>query len=272
MSIEEVIERIVNEVMARLESKNKNALVVFTGGLIGLDKALPQLKQLLEDGWRMKFLLSRSAEYVITPSQIKEQLGVDEVLLERELQGLRTLTEGINKLIIPVLTLNSAVKIAQGIADSAVTNIASHALMTGIPIVAAKDACDLRNPVRLQMGMNQTPAAYLDKMQGHLDTLESYGIQLVESGALYASVTNKKPEALAPSVLQDQTVSLPSVQKDVTVPAASGYRTDKKVVSRNDVIFAKERGGVLIVPATALVTPLAKDMAKALDVEIRQEA
>ncbi len=49
----------------------------------------------------------------------------------------------------------------------------------------------------------------------------------------------------------------------------AGPRTNRAFVNEADVIGAREKGGVLVVPAGAIVTPLAHDAAERFGVEIR---
>lgn len=261
MNAEAVMNSIVEEVLRRLQARMKKALVVFTGGSIGFQDALLQLKRLQEEEWDFKVLLSNSAEYVLTPQVIKEKLSLDNVYLEREVKGLQSFYRGANLLMFPTLTLNTAVKLAVGIADTLATNIAGHMLMEGIPIIAAKDACDLHHPTRLKLGMDKTPKAYLDKMDQHLLVLESYGIQLVEAKDLYQAA---------------QSTCIFSQEKKQGYPEPDQPHQEttfpKKVLSRLDVIEAKRLGQILRLPETSIVTPLALEAAKEFGVTIIQDS
>ncbi|HYE81041.1 MAG TPA: flavoprotein [Clostridia bacterium] len=253
MYSDEILSRIVEKVLQKLNQRWKNALVVFTGASIGFKEVMPQLKMLLEDGWNFKVVLSNSAEYVLTPQLIKKLLGTETVHLERETKALAALYKDAGLILIPTLSLNTAVKIALGVADSLVTNLTAHALMEGIPVVAAKNACDLRNTTRLQIGMNRTPEAYLKKTDQYLSVLESYGIELVEAGVLYKEVAERFGRLSAVS------------NKEIRQEAC---HFNKNVLSRMDVIDAKNTGTVLFIPHSTIVTALAYDTAKELGVGI----
>jgi hypothetical protein len=256
LNVSEALNWIVEEVIRRIEARSKKALVIFTGAAIGFQESISQLNALQAEGWNLRILLSNSAEYVLTPQLIKKQLNVEEVYLEREVKGLKPLYGDVGQLIIPTLTLNSAVKIALGIADTITTNVIAHGIMEGIPIIAARDGCDLKNPIRLQVGMDRTPTAYLATMETYLNTIESYGVRLVEASNLYSSITRK--QTTISSETQKQTDS-------------SAYRITKKVLSRGDIAEARQMGNVLHVPATTIITPLARDAAKEFGMRILQE-
>ncbi|QSB49438.1 flavoprotein [Parageobacillus toebii] len=257
MNMEEIINMIVEEVLKKLQERMKKATVLFTGGALGFKEAIQQLKLLLDDGWDFNILLSNSAEHVLTPHVIKKELGISNLFVEKEVNGIRPFYENINVLIIPTLTLNTAAKISVGIADSMATNLVAHAIMKGIPIVAAKDACDLQTPMRKQLGFHRIPSAYLENMNKHLQTIESYGIKLVNAGDLYQSVKN-----IAFSFLHEE--------KERNQPMKT-KNIKKNVLTRMDIIEAKNNGHALIVPKTTIISPLALETAKELGVDIIQD-
>lgn len=255
MNIDEMINRIVEEVVRRLEQRMKKALVVFTGGTIGFQESVWSLKQLQAGGWDFKVFLSRSAEFVLTPQLVQDQLGVKEIYLESEIKDAHFLQEGISRMLIPVLTLNTAVKAAIGISDTIATQMISHAILQGIPIVAAKDACDLKNPARLKLGMDKAPLAYLARMEQYLSDLEDYGIRLVGAKDLHLAIGQKSQSSPSPMKEKGQ------VNKEV-------HLFQKRVLSRADIMEAKEAGSVLQVSDTTILTSLALDAAKEWGVQI----
>ncbi|AOT72718.1 flavoprotein [Geosporobacter ferrireducens] len=252
MDINAILDEIVNEVVKKLQNRPRSALILFTGASIGFPDAIKQLKCLKEERWKFKVLLSNSAEYVLTPELVNKELGVQEVYLEREITSMKFLYSDIELIIIATMTLNTAVKISIGIADTLVTNIAAHAIMEGIPILAAKDACDLENPVRKQLGMNKSPIAYLDKMTGHLKALSSYGIKLVDAGDLHCHAKDL-------NLFTGSTTATNSISKISQV--------HKKVISRADIIDAAAGGDHIIISPQTIITSLARDAAKELGIK-----
>ena len=251
----ELIDRIVEEVFIRLRDKMKKATVLFTGGAYGFQESIVQIRHLLEDGWDLKVLLTKSAEHVLTAELIQKELGgLSSVYVERDVKGLKPYYDGISVLIIPTLTLNTAVKISLGLADNMATNLVSHAIMKGIPIIAAKNGCDLLHPIREEMKLHRAPASYKERMDGCLQTLESYGIKLIETGSLYKAV-------------RKQVISVVKNEKKqaVTVP---GKIFNKRVLTRIDIIDANQKAVNLHIPASTIVSPLAAETAKELGVEI----
>ncbi len=252
MVSQEIVNKIVEEVLRRLEARRKRALVIFTGAALGFQEAIPQLKQLAKEGWTLKVLLSNSAEYVLTPKLIKEQLGISEVLLEKDVKSLHDLYKDVSTYIIPTLTLNTAAKISLGIQDTLVTNLIAHGIMSGLTIVAAKDGCDLSNPVRKEIGLNKNPKAYEDTFIQHLNNIESYGIKLVDAKGLYDSL-NHKP------------------LKDAVTTKVGTYEFNNKVLTRNHIFEARKYGEVFYVPKGTIITSLAMDAAREVGLKLKEK-
>ncbi|TCO77957.1 flavoprotein [Marinisporobacter balticus] len=252
--IEVFTTEIVNEVLRRLENMPKKALVIFTGGSIGFNESIEQIKKLKADGWKLRLLISRSAESVLTKEIIKDRIGSDEVEIhvERDPKEMKFYYSDIDKVIFPVLTMNTATKIAHGISDTLITNIVSQCLMMDIPIVAAKNACDPSNEERIRIGMGKAQTAYINTLNHHLTLLESYGIKLVSGNEIYDEVmkrtkehTNKKNHHTKEQVM---------------------YK--KKVLTRAGLVDAVDGNKDLMVSSKTIITEIAKDTARTLGVKI----
>ncbi|MFZ5967677.1 MAG: flavoprotein [Bacillota bacterium] len=252
---EVMVQEIVGEVLRRIENMPKKALVIFTGGSIGFKDGIQQIIRLNQEGWQLKILLSKSAEHVLSKKLIEKMIGDKNVEIHGESNPKKVshYYTGVDKVIIPVLTMNTAAKAAMGISDTLVTNIMSHCLMAGIPIVAARNACDPFNEERISIGMGRGNASYIHMMSNHLTALENYGIQLVEAKELYHRAVEKKNTFLSSEqagYLEKQTL------------------LKKKVVTRADVVEALHRKKDIVVSSNTIITESAKDMARSRGVRI----
>ena len=246
--IDVIVKEIVNEVLSRLKNIPKRALVIFTGGSIGFKESMENLKKLKEEGWAFKVILSRSAESVLTKDLIEKMIGSQEIEIDVESDSRETkyYCAHIDKVIIPVLTMNTVAKMAVGIADTPITNIISHCLMTNIPIVAAKNACDPLDEVRMSMGMGKSSEEYIKMRQNHLRSIENYGVKLVSANELYDFIVQRKE--------------------------AHTNRTkvifEKKVLTRVNVVDAFNNNKDLMVSCKTIITAAAKDTARDLGIKI----
>lgn len=245
------IEEIVREVLSRLKQKDHTALVVFTGAAIGFNESIDELKKLVQNNWKLRVVLSRSAEHVLTPEIVGNLLGIEEVHLESSNDGLYQLYEGVDAIIVPTLTMNTAAKIALGMADSLTTNMVAHGIMNAIPTYVVKDASDLHHPERIRLGMTNIPKAYTQLFDNHFKQLESYGIHVVEVSQLSKSLLM---------------VSEPNGRSEEL--AQKSFDIRKKVISEADIVVAGKSGSTLNISKNSIITPLAHEKAKELGVKI----
>jgi flavoprotein len=254
LNLDEMINLIVEEVFNRLKSPPKNALVIFTGGTIGFNESIKQIKRLLDNDYRLNVVLSKSAEKILTPELIKDNLAVDTVYRESEVEDVNKLMANIDLLILPTLTMNSAAKIALCISDTLTTNIVSRAIMKGIEIFAVKDACDLENPIRPSLGFNKIPTKYMDRLKDYMKTMKEYGIILVDSYQLFNSIMGKE------NITDNNAV--------MKVTRDSEISLNKKVITREDIVKASQNKQKIILGDRTVITDLAREAIKEFDVKI----
>ncbi len=86
----------------------RRALVVFSGGLLGFEDCIGELRMLAAQGVQLDYLQTPSAERILDQDLIAS-VGMREVS--------KRMVEEHDMLIAPTLTANIAAKVAHGIAD-----------------------------------------------------------------------------------------------------------------------------------------------------------
>ena len=259
----DLVEQIVNEVLKKMtaleESKapvpqDKRALVLFSGGTIGLKEVLGQLQAIAASNYRLQVVLTPAAEAIIGPDLLKSKLGDIEIITEANRKSPGDLSKNADKVIIPLLTMNTAAKLAHGIADNLVGTLALYALMRGKPVFAVCDACDPYDSARDKINMNLGNAAFKQMLKSNLDRLAEFGITLVKSGDLSAAVlgvgikqSGQAQAAVAPAVQDADVFTL-------------------RVLSAGDVSVCKRKA--IKIGANTVVTAMAKDLARERGIEI----
>ncbi len=113
-----LIRRVINDVMTR---PPRRALVVFTGALLGFDEAIESLRELVAAEVQLEYVKSPSARHILD-ARVLTSVGMrhlgDDPIADHDM------------LILPTLTSNTAAKIAHGIADDMVSNLAMNFLQT----------------------------------------------------------------------------------------------------------------------------------------------
>jgi hypothetical protein len=155
------------------------------------------------------------------------------------------LVESVDGVLLPAIGDDDAAKMANGIFDEPVARVALSAIATGKPLLAA-----LHSPYAKEI---KTRAPQLYRVwESHKTTLESFGFVFAEHSALPDLVRQK----FAPSVQAGSTPGLNA--------AAKG----KILITASEVETAAKNGASLKLPLGAIVTPLARDRAKELNVKI----
>ena len=264
-----LIEYIVNKVIEKLEQRQKTTLVLFTGASIGFRQSIESLNKLQQNGWQFKVVISKAAEDVLTEDLIKKSLNIESVIKEDDKPDIKELLDQNNLIIIPSLTINTASKIANCISDTLITNIVSKAMMSGKKIIASLNACCIENEERKSIYGDNVSLAYKNKLKNNLETIKSYEIELTTSENLFYKVekySKKNLNTNNQSKDNKKTIDLKQPQDKNSLY----IKLDKKVISRADVY--ENRGyNYIFVDKGSLITDLAKEEAKKLNLKIKQE-
>ena len=263
MEQEQLIKLVTAEVMRQITGLSQiselaaakpsvRALAIFTGGTIGLEQSFAEMKQLQMLGFDFSVVLSCAAEKVIGRDKIKAKLGSNISIIDSQVAHPGRLLRENELVLIPVLTQNTAAKLAQTISDTFVTTLVMQALMMGKPVIAAYDAADPQANWRVQADMGKSSAGLLQSLHNNLDKLKLHGMKLVPAASL-AAASQKQPEQLV------QVMKSPVRNKKNVI----GAPAVKNVVANG----LKE----LTVPLGTIITPLARDVARDLGVKIIEE-
>ena len=269
-----LIEYIVNKVIEKLEQRQKTALVLSTGASIGFRQSIESLNKLQQNGWQFKVVISKAAEDVLTEDLIKKSLNIESVIKEDDKPDIKELLDQNNLIIIPSLTINTASKIANCISDTLITNIVSKAMMSGKKIIASLNACCIENEERKSIYGDNVSLAYKNKLKNNLETIKSYEIELTTSENLFYKVEKYSKKNLNTNNLVINNQSKDNKKTiDLKQPQDKNslyIKLDKKVISRADVY--ENRGyNYIFVDKGSLITDLAKEEAKKLNLKIKQE-
>lgn len=264
-----LVQRIVDEVIKRLNNRPKTALVCFTGAAIGYTNGLKAMEKLRKDGWQLKVLVTDSSKQVLDLDKIKKALDVDQVYTNENVFELKEFVKTADEVILPTLTINTAAKIAHGIADTPVLTTISQAIMSGKSFVCAIDGADPDDEVRAKLGMGKVPAGYRKVLRDNLATLGTFGWTLCAAADLYEVCAEKKvsectaPEAAAPKAAEPvpaAPVSAP-VEGDVIV---------SHIISRKDLMTRKGQK-VVKVRKDAIITAFAAEAAEEFGMKLVRE-
>lgn len=263
MDHEALVRTVTAEVLRQLEraaakaepeytGKEHNVLAVFTGGSIGLEQGLAELRKIQAAGAGITVVLSCAAEQIVGVNRIKGTLGSDtEVITAQSSYPGRLLREA-DIVLIPVLTQNTAAKLAHTLADTLVSTIILQALMLGKPVLAAQNAADPQDGWRVKGQMTSSAPALLQALQANLKKIENYGMRLLPVGKLATETQKNLMRGVKPQ---------------------SGSAAAKRIVIDAEAVKAAAAAGtgIIHIASGALITPLARDLAQEYGLKLAPE-
>lgn len=245
--IDVITDVIVQEVIQRLKERSKKAIVIFSGGALGFSDCIDSINRLIKEDWHISVVLSKEANVVLTEETIVSLLDVDNVYVEGRDCNLYDLYQEANIVIVPILTVNSAAKVANCIRDTFLTNIISESIMMDKPVICAVNSCCPMNKERLQLNKRSIRKNYSDKMTKNLEALKNYGIALID-----AKDIDKKTKKIANELFYNNRAI---------------ERIDKKIITVSDIANIQNKSKVNIAKDT-IITELAKEMISKKQIEI----
>lgn len=230
----------------------QRALAIFTGGSIGLEQSLGELQKLQVLNIELTVVLSVAAEEIVGIQRIKDCLGSDISVITTQSSYPGMLLREADLVLVPVLTQNTAAKLAYTLSDTLATTLIMQALMLGKPVLAAINAADPQDSWRIKGNMGKCPPGLSQALRENLRKIEGYGIQLVQVDDLAAG---------GQKIIDDHKVktslSVPQVKKSVLDAAAVKVAVDKGLKR-------------ITISQGTIITPLAWDVARDYGVEIVQ--
>lgn len=246
---ETLIDRIVEEVLVRIDQKDvseKEALLLYTGGTMGRSAGIRATENLRRGGWETEIVVTEAARQIGTMDLLPD----DTVSMDRDFTSAKLLVTKHNRILVPVMTITTASKIAKMIWDSPATYLIGTALSQGKEVWMARDACDFSL-------RGKAPAAMKEMSRRVINTLESFGVHWCKSDELYRDLVFARaaaPEQAYMPAEMDHVEVLPEICRIA--------RIDKRVISRGDVMPYLSGMEQIQIPKGSILTALAEEEIK----------
>lgn len=256
MGLEEKIREIVIEVLKKYY-KTK-ILVVVTGGKVNADVSIKELKSLKnEHDFIYSLLFTKSAAKIHDVDKISKELEAERVIIDGEEEiNVKDFLKEFKAVVIAVLTINTASKVANLFLDNLTTQIIIDALMCGIPVFATKDAADPCLKPWQDMGFIWMGKGLREAYSEILTRVEKYGVILCDASeikykilnTLFGSqIKNEKSEMLCKSEFSTEYNPIKKVY------------IERNIVTREDLTIYQGKYDEIHIPKNAVITPLAVD-------------
>jgi deoxyribose-phosphate aldolase len=260
---ESFIQKVTKETMERLKNSSSGSrplLMIFMGGDREVQTALDEVKKLKNSGIRLDAYLSKAGERIITRNRVVGA-GIDNIIDDQSLWDKSAL-EKYDAIVVPVLTLNGLSKVANMIADNAVTNILLLALRHSKPIVFARDSvvcCGGPEPA--------STSFYMRKIEEMLNGLKNMGARVTVAKNLCRETCDLLNVKLP---LKGMAASLSSADDPMIAQMCTLYDGDCSacgycVTNREDEVRQIIDAGASRVASKASGKTIAADIARMID-------
>ncbi len=255
-----VISRIARQMGA--DGRRGTLVTVFTGATVAFQEAAWQVRRLILDGYRIQLVFSQNAEDLYGQVMRDQLAGFPNVGFLEPSTWLVALKEA-RAVVVPLLSLNTLSKVSMLIADNLPTNLILHGLFFGKTVLASKTAAHPDGAHWNQkFGSRQSSQALRNALLKRLQIVGNYGCYLTDTHMLREAVNY-------------------SLKGEQDSKAGRGLKTGQKLnssihVFENVVTSAHVRqayisGVDLRVSPSAVVTPLARDLANQYGVNLKRE-
>lgn len=236
-----VLDNISNKMSNRRFSSGKGkALVVFTGSSLEMEKTMGHIFDLKKAGYDVAVGFSFMAQNLIDTQRIINSLNPLEVLGEEDLLRLQVISNEYALLLMPNITMNTLSKVCSGMIDSFASNILWAFLYKNKPIII--DFYSVRN----YLGEKPVSKEIEEMIEEKINTILKMGAQELA----YATEIFKEEETT-----ED--------------PTSNAEHSSKELITQKDIVECNT--SKLIIDKNTIITPLAKDKARELKIEIKVE-
>lgn len=237
---------LIREVVAGLlprpaasRASSTNALVLFTGALLGFEDACASLTRLNPQ---------LSLDWIQTPSATRI-LDQDAIAAIGMTPADKSLVASHDLLVVPTLSVNMVAKVVHGVGDCLASNVIAEFIMSGKPVVVATNAACPDSEGK-RSWFPHMPSGYQAMLRKNLATLRSFGVQLADASRLDRAVLRR---ASAPEA-----------------PAAPALPAERVVTEAT--VAAVPDGAVVRLQPRAIVTDLAREAAAKRHITLQEGA
>ena len=268
-----LIDRIVARGLALLngdavDTSPRNVLMLFSGASTGFVVGMEAIRRLTSADHDLTVVMTPAAYQIITPEQVR-RAGAARIVGPGEWTDAPGLVKQTDLVLIPTMSMNLSARLALGLMDSLITTLALGSLLAGKTVVAIKDGADPNGNAGLVFGATEMGAPVLrTTLAGHLTTLASYGIELVDERDFLFTVERRLlVKAGVPQGIQDNWAGSQQSQRDPRATIAGPTGRKSHFVTAGD-LQALPVGATLRLAADSRFTPQAHDTARRLNLQL----
>jgi hypothetical protein len=235
-------------------SSGKTILVIYTGTDIGLNESVEQIEQLRAKGFGFNLVLCPNCKNNPGTNKFVELTGISSIVPDTDGEGIIRLLNAHVGIMVGTLSRNTALKLSYGITDSFILYLIFLALVSKKAVVAAKNGVDPAEGEFAKWNLPSLPSDLMASIITQLQKLERWGMRLVDVKQL--AIETDKAIKMATGTIEK-------------VDEMTPFGMDRELITEREVTLAAKSGAKkIILKPGSLITPLARDTAKQLDIII----
>lgn len=247
-----VLENITNRVKKQGFSNNgRKALVVFNGSYLQEHLRIEKILSLKEKGLDISIGFSFMAEKIIDTKKIIDILKPIEVYREEDIVDFPRIVKNYDFIIGPNITMNTLSKVSLGMIDSFVPNVIWTFLYQG-----KKVYLDYHSVTNF-LGDSTKSSEIQNVINNHIKSLEKMG-----------AIEIKEDTYLEKIVVETNKIG---IKNSVEKSRSETPIINNNLITEKDMVIIAETKTSIIVGKGTVITPLAKDKARALGVKIERK-
>lgn len=240
----------ISDIMSNgsISSEKGKALVVFTGSSLDIGKTMDHIFDLKKAGYAVAVGFSFMAKTQLDTKRIITSLNPLAVYGEEDIMSLQLLSNDYSLLLMPNITMNTLSKVCSGTIDTFASNILWAFLYKNKKVVI--DFYSVRN----YLGDKPASKVIEDMIEERIDSILKMGATELEHDT---------------EIFMDEA----TVQEPMGEPSRNTVLKEdsstRKLITEKDIVACKTNR--LVVGKNTIVTPLAKDRARELNIELIME-
>ena len=272
MEDEPFVDKVVARALAMLAGEPvdlspRNVLMLFSGASTGFVVGMEAIRRLTGSPHTLTVVLTPAACQIITEAQVR-QAGATAIIKPGEWANTPELVGRADLVLVPTLSMNLAAHLALGLMDSPVATLTLGALLAGRPVLAIRDGADPNGGAGQVFGAADDAAPALRaRLASHLDTLASYGVELVGADEFLLALERRLLTRGTPQPLAQPAARTSNGLSGQHAPGSNGARAG--FVTETEILALAPGSALRLAPGSRL-TPQAQDTAKRLGLILEQ--
>lgn len=239
---------VLEDISKRLKGSNspsigEKVLVVITGANIGLAKRIDLIKELKNKGVQISLVFSFMAEQLVDLKKIIRDLSPINIYKEEDVFNLKDIVREHSMIIGPNITTSTLAKVSSGMIDSFVPTLIWTFLYQDKKVFL--DFTSVRN----YLGEETKIKKISDILEDHITVVKKMGAIEISEDNYLKSISSK---------FEDNKINLNMIKDE---------NRDKKVITEKDISILSPNQDLILANGT-IITPLAKDKAKEMNIKI----